>query len=369
MFFHVIMTTHCNLMCRYCYGEAVNDFSETGEDFDILLPERIAYDVSELASFCSKDPDCSIIFYGGEPLLEAEKIEEIIEKVPARRFLIQTNGTLLHRLGKNYFAKLHTIAVSVDGKEETTDMNRGDGTFRRVVKNLKYVVKSGFEGEIIARMTVMEPMDIFEEVRWLLNNQEFSFSAVHWQLNAGFWNDFEKRNFKVWVEEKYNPGVRKLVEWWTEEIWHGRVHKIYPFLGVLKSLFAGGAGGLRCGAGWANYAIQTDGHIIPCPSMWGMRRFYLGHITQSHPLNLEKIKTTDFCEDCEIFAFCGGRCLYANVMKRWSREAYRIVCGTVKNLVNALRCVLPKIEKALQMNIVKPEDFNFLEFNGCEIIP
>lgn len=369
MFFHVIMTTHCNLMCRYCYGEAVNDFSGTNENFDILLPERVAYDVDELASFCSKDPDCSLIFYGGEPLLEAEKIEEIIEKVPACRFLIQTNGTLLHRLGRDSLAKLHTIAVSVDGKEETTDTNRGDGTFRKVMRNLKYVLESGFKGEVIARMTVMEPMDIFEEVRWLLDNQEFSFPAVHWQLNAGFWNDFEKRDFKEWVEEKYNPSVRRLVGWWTEEIWRGRVHRIYPFLGILRSLFANGSGGLRCGAGWANYTIQTDGYIIPCPSMWGMRRFYIGHITRSHPLKLRRIEVMNSCVNCEVFAFCGGRCLYANVMKRWSREAYRIVCETVKNLVDSLKSVLPEIKKALQIGIVRLEDFNFLEFNGCEIIP
>ncbi len=44
----------------------------------------------------------------------------------------------------------------------------------------------GFVGELIARMTVMEQTDNYKQVKWLLNNDEFSFSSVHWQLNAGF---------------------------------------------------------------------------------------------------------------------------------------------------------------------------------------
>lgn len=29
MFFHVILTTECNLQCRYCFVEALMDFTET----------------------------------------------------------------------------------------------------------------------------------------------------------------------------------------------------------------------------------------------------------------------------------------------------------------------------------------------------
>ncbi len=46
---------------------------------------------------------------------------------------------------------------------------------------------------------------------------------------------------------------------------------------------------MRCGGGWINYAIQTDGYIIPCPTMWGMKKYYLGNITDTDPLKLKKI--------------------------------------------------------------------------------
>ena len=44
----------------------------------------------------------------------------------------------------------------------------------------------GFVGELIAGMTVMEQTDIYKQVKWLLNNDEFSFSSAYSELNAGF---------------------------------------------------------------------------------------------------------------------------------------------------------------------------------------
>ena len=28
MFFHVILTSECNLQCKYCFGESLDDFDE-----------------------------------------------------------------------------------------------------------------------------------------------------------------------------------------------------------------------------------------------------------------------------------------------------------------------------------------------------
>ena len=72
------------------------------------------------------------------------------------------------------------------------------------------------------------------------------------------------------------------------------VLKIYPLLGIANSLLLGEEKSFfRCGGGWINYTIQTDGNIIPCPTMWGMKKYYLGNIKDSNPLNLEKIEIQD----------------------------------------------------------------------------
>jgi uncharacterized protein len=374
MFFHIILTGECNSECRYCYGEAMEDTDESlpGFDIDYSLPRKIGYSVDTLADFCSKDDNCTLTFYGGEPLLCIDQIKAIMDRVKVKHFMIQTNGLLLDKLGLDYVNRFHTILVSIDGNEGLTDYYRGRGTFKKLTANLNHIVANGFDGELIARMTVMEQTDIYRQVTWLLDNSDFSFKSVHWQLNAGFWkNDFERRDFRRWVEKDYNPGIKRLVQFWVERTEKdGVVLKLYPFVGIVNSILNGEENcSLRCGGGWINYAIQTDGNIVVCPTMWGIRNYYLGHIGSSDPLKLPKVFVKQPCTDCKVFGLCGGRCLYANITKRWGSEAYGLVCGSVENLIQALGDVTPRIRTLIKKGNLSLEGFRFMKYNGCEIIP
>jgi len=345
------------------------DFADFEVDYS--LPKKISYDVKLLDRFCKQDHDCALIFYGGEPLLCVDEIKRIMDNVKAKNFIIQTNGLLLDCLEPEYVNRFHTILISIDGDEALTDFYRGKGTFRKVINNLKLIRQNGFRGELIARMTIMEQTNIYKQVKWLIDNKEFSFSSVHWQLNAGFWgNDFARRDFKKWSQENYNPGIRSLVKFWIDYIeQNGTVLRLYPLLGIADSLLSDEESLLRCGGGWINYAIQTDGYIVPCPTMWGMKDYYLGHISNADPLNLKKVFVGEPCTKCDIFHICGGRCLYANITKRWSAEDYSLVCGTVRNLVDAVAKEVPRIRKLMENGRISLKDFEFMKYNGCEIIP
>jgi putative peptide-modifying radical SAM enzyme len=346
------------------------DFSDF--EVDYALPKKISYDVNLLDSFCRQDSDCVLIFYGGEPLLCVGEIKRIMDNVKAKHFIIQTNGLLLDCLESEYVNRFHTILISIDGDEALTDFYRGKGTFRKAINNLKLIRQNGFRGELIARMTVMEQTDIYKQVRYLVDNEEFPFSSVHWQLNAGFWgNDFERRDFKKWSEESYNPGIRELVRFWVDCMEKkGVVLRLYPFLGIAQSLLSGEKKSLlRCGGGWINYAIQTDGYIVPCPSTWGMKDYYLGHISNADPLKLKKVFVGEPCTKCDILHICGGRCLYANITKRWSTKDYSLVCDTVRNLVHVVAKEVPRIRELMEDGRISVEDFEFMKYNGCEIIP
>jgi putative peptide-modifying radical SAM enzyme len=352
----------------------MEDWDGDFEDFDIdySLPRKISYNVENLAKFCRQDQKCVLTFYGGEPLLCTDEMEQIMDKVKANLFMIQTNGLLLDRLPPEYVNRLHTILVSIDGDEHLTDFYRGKGVFRKVVNNLRLIRQNGFKGELIARMTVMEQTDINRQVKWLLCNDAFSFSSVHWQLNAGFWkNDFSRRDFKQWSEKSYNAGIRKLAQFWVDEMEKNTsVLRLYPILGIAQSLISGEKMNLlRCGGGWTNYAIQTDGYIVPCPTMWGMRDYYLGHISNADPLSLRKVFVGKPCTDCPVRGLCGGRCLYATVTNRWNKEAYGLVCDTVKNLIQAVFEQLPRLKKLIDEGRIVMKDFEYVRYNGCEIIP
>lgn len=340
-------------------------------EVDCGFPSRISYGLEELADFCKRDPDPVLIFYGGEPLLEADLMKRMMDSIPASAFIIQTNGTLLSSLGSEYANRFHTILVSLDGNERLTDSYRGAGTYRRVVENVKALRGWGFKGELIARMTVAERTELYDQVLWLLFNEECPFPAVHWQLDALFGvRDYERRRFSEWVERSYNPQVRRLAEFWVDYMEReGRVLRIYPFLGLMRSMLRGERSKLRCGAGWIAFNIRTDGKITPCPVMAGTGPF-LGDIRRTNPMDLrDAVQVSEPCPSCHIFDLCGGRCLYANLTKLWGEKGFAEVCGTVRALVSALRELLPRVQDLIGRGIVSPRDFDYMEYNSCEIIP
>jgi len=336
---------------------------------DYSLPSTITYDIESLISFVKGDPHSTIIFYGGEPLMAQTKLEEIMDAIPEASFVLQTNGVLLDELDSCYVNRFDSIFVSLDGNETLTDFYRGDGTYRKVMNNLKKMRENGYAGETVARMTVAEATEIDTQVLELIGNP--LISGVHWQLDALFWqNDYSKRDFSKWARENYNPKVKKLINDWVRHMQSkGEVWLLYPFVGVTCSLLKGETSRLRCGAGWCVFNVQTDGHITPCPVMAGMKDYYLGNIMRDSPQSLRAVSVKDPCTSCDLLSLCGGRCLYANVTKLWGAKGFDEVCQTVRNLITSLSQALPEIEKLLQDGKIRLADFEKLHYNGCEVIP
>jgi putative peptide-modifying radical SAM enzyme len=374
MYFHLILTDDCNLSCSYCRAKAFENLEESeGEkavDVDGNLPLEMAYDPKILYQFLKKDPSPTLTFYGGEPLLRTDLIGRIVREAPVRRFMMQTNGILLDQLPPEIVNRFVTILISLDGRRELTDANRGDGVYDRVMENIRKIHAQGYTGELIARMTVTERTDIVEAVHHLASNPDYSFSSIHWQIDANFAGDFSLRRFQEWARDSYNPGIRTLVDDWVDHMRkEGEVLRWYPFLDPLEDLLHDRESRLRCGSGYANYSIMTDGNIGPCPVMIGMSQFYVGHISRSHPLELDTVLIRGECSDCRIRTFCGGRCLYSNITQPWGITERRLVCETVENLRDALITALPRVRKLIDQGIITPGDFAHEKFNGCEIIP
>lgn len=369
MFYHLLLTNNCNLCCRYCGEKAFECKPSTEIALDEDLPLELDYDLKALYSFLSRDPDPTITFYGGEPTLRNDLIREIMDNAPAERYMIQTNAQLLDKLEPEYVNRFHTILVSIDGSEKLTDHNRGKGVYRKVMDNAGKAVREGFKGELIARMCVTEDTDIFKAVTFLAENPDHSFSSIHWQMDANFWNDFKERNYESWLEESYKPGIEKLARLWIEKMREeGRVLFLYPFLDLAEDLLLGRKSLLRCGSGYANYSIMTNGFIAPCPIMAGMKEYYVGDIFSSSPKDLKKVYVSG-CDGCESYEFCGGRCLYSDIVKPWSLEQKKLVCGSVKHLERVLKGLLPEIKALVSAEKISLKDFEHLKYNGCEIIP
>ncbi len=329
------------------------------------------YTLDQLRTFVERhDQPPVLAFYGGEPLIRWERMKEIIDEFSSSKFMLQTNGTLIHRITKDYVNRFSTILLSIDGRQETTDRFRGVGVYDMVISAKSYLRSLGYTGEIVARMTVSVGSEIYEEVVHLIDQ---GFDTVHWQLNA-MWDipeGNEVDEFEEWRDRKYNPGITKLVNWWVQELQRGRFHNIAPLSGIAHTVIAGEKVGLRCGAGKDFFAVTTDGRVTACPIPPSLVFPILGNIFESQPDELpDQIEINNPCKSCQYLDICGGRCLYTNLTKHWGNKGFDAVCVATKHLIDEIKRVSERIQDLIGDGSMTLESLKYPKIpNGVEIIP
>ncbi|MFX1535148.1 MAG: TIGR04084 family radical SAM/SPASM domain-containing protein [Promethearchaeota archaeon] len=357
MLYFIFTTPVCNLKCRYCGGT----ISST------TMPHRIKYSIEDLKNFIAQDDKADIAFYGGEPFLKADFMKLIMDEIPAKNFLVQTNGILIKKLGPEYLHRFHTILLSIDGSKEVTDFYRGEGVYDTVIDTVEYLRSISYEGDVIARMTVSEKNDIYESVTHLLS---IPFNHIHWQLDAVWSAEGAWHNFKRWFEENYKPGIEKLIKLWIEKMKNGKILGIVPFQGIVKRMFFQSEG-LPCSAGREAFAISTSGSILACPICSEFKWNNIGDIRNAIPANIKNtVLIAEPCNSCEIYRYCGGRCLFAYKERLWGEEGFKGLCDITKHLVHNLLSLRQEIEKLIFEGKIKRSMLNYPEINNTtEIIP
>jgi putative peptide-modifying radical SAM enzyme len=324
------------------------------------MPPEVTYNIRKLRDFVERDENAIVAFYGGEPLLRRELMEEVMDEVDAK-FVLQTNGLLLRETKKKYLKKLSTILVSIDGIKEVNDFYKGE-VYDRVVENVMWLSKF-YDGDLIARMVASEKTDIVRDVKHLL---DLNFDHVHWQINAiwspeGLWKDFEK-----WIDV-YNSGISELVDWWVRRIKEGSVEGIVPFLGILKALIFEPNTSPPCGAGKTSFAITTDGRITACPVCAEFEWNVVGSLDEGIR-RIVDIKSP--CKECDYLHVCGGRCLFFNREMLWGKKGFELVCKACRHLIEEVRKAISDVMDAVNEGLVDLRELYYPSFNNTtEIVP
>jgi MoaA/NifB/PqqE/SkfB family radical SAM enzyme len=119
-----------------------------------------------------------IKFLGGEPLLRPD-LGELIETVRAfgMRCAMVTNGFLIPRR-LDLVRRLDELVISLDGREEAHDRQRGLGTWKRVMAGIDVCAAEGLDFFITAVLT----RENLGEVDWLLDTASRLGVMVNFQL-------------------------------------------------------------------------------------------------------------------------------------------------------------------------------------------
>lgn len=117
-------TSACNLHCTGCWAA---DYDHTSNlPYEVL--DRVVNEGTELGTHV-------YIFSGGEPLVRKDVVLRLCREHQDCFFLAFTNGTLVDEAFTEELRQVgnFTLAFSIEGFEEETDMRRGKGTYRKVI--------------------------------------------------------------------------------------------------------------------------------------------------------------------------------------------------------------------------------------------
>lgn len=290
-------TEKCNFRCTYCY-----------EDFELGRMEPWVRNgiKSLIEKRCQAGlKSLFISWFGGEPLLAMEVIEDIesfrremLKKYPQmypEKSGITTNGYLLTPdvLARLVDLNVTSYQISIDGSELQHNKTRlradGAGTYEKIMENLLAAAKTDLDFHITLRMHLHE--DNIEDVMDVLSpimNENFARDrrfVLHPISVGNYGGAYEKNNIKG-TSRKTAAEVRNIVL--------DRFNAIRNE-GKAPQITAAPASGTAsegldtvCYAAAANsFGIRSDGNLVKCTTALHDDKNKIGRITESGELEID----------------------------------------------------------------------------------
>ena len=288
------ITEDCNLNCSYCYQHHKTknkmSFETAKQAIDDLLQNKEKFN-----KYFNLDDKIGIIieFIGGEPLLEIDLIDQIMEYFTYQmiklnhpwllrhRISICTNGILyfspkVQNFIKKYKQRL-SLGITLDGSKELHDMCRKDfnnnPSYDIVEKAIKYH-KENYDNNLSSKLTISP------------NNINFLFDGIKNFIDLGFKDIFFNPVFEEgWTEKEAKIYYEQLKK--TSDFILNNNLEEEIFLSQLSDLNAGypsNSNNNWCGGTGKMLAIDCNGDFYPClrytPSSIGdkQEKFIIGNI-------------------------------------------------------------------------------------------
>ncbi|MCX9015361.1 MAG: TIGR04083 family peptide-modifying radical SAM enzyme [Candidatus Methanoperedens sp.] len=315
MAFHVMLipTLGCPSKCSYCWSSA--------EDSPVMSIETIKEVVEWLKNF--RDEPVTFTFHGGEPLLAGadfyrEALPLLAEGSRNQKaaFAMQSNLWKMTPEIAQILAEYNIpIGSSLDGPEELTDFQRGQGYFGKTMRGYEIAKEHGLDVRFICTFTshsVKYRDDIFN---FFLEN--FSTLKLHPALPS-----LRDENPEKWAlaPEEYGELLIYLLDKYLENINDIEVMNIDS---LCKCYFTGrGTVCTYVDCMGDTFAVGPEGNIYPCYRFVGMPKYVMGNV-HDHP-GMDDLAQSDAwklmfefkeyvdreCADCTHIKYCRGGCPY-----------------------------------------------------------
>ena len=306
------VTTDCNLRCRYCYARG-------GED-----PQYMSWEVAKRAldlMFGHFD-GFDVQFSGGEPLLNMELVEKVLEYTRRRgvRHQIQTNATLIDKEVARWIRELGiSVGVSLDGLPEVNDRLRpfpdGRGSTAAVISGIESLRAEGIRVGLTCVLSAENAAGLpgLVELASYLGNVEGI--ALDLLRPIGRAEEDVKPADPDLAVRFVNAALRRAEEL---ALMGGRRVKFREVERIRYLLSRGLERRYRCPFDARRYlVVDPRGRIWPCPSLVGFPEFYLGDVFEEGFADelgdrlkrcRELIPPPPRCSACSERRLCGGPC-------------------------------------------------------------
>ena len=373
LFLHV--AHNCNLGCPYCYAKGGN-YGRNKQ----MMSLKTARD--SIDYIMKKEPnlnEISIDFFGGEPLLNYEVIEQFVEYAEKQycgikfKYGTVTNGTVMNSKIKNMLKKYKFhVMITIDGPKEYHDLQRvhinGKGSFDELLKNLPDFKESA--NYLCARIVYgKKNSNLYKAFKFIyekLGIHDISYRPVMTELEE-YKLDQESENFAI-------ESLKTCFDYFLERKLENKKIESKFFSEQILNLIDQKSKKSFCDFG--NFiSITPEGNIYPCTHFIYNDNFEVGNIYGT----TEKTKVLDMCrkasladyepcKSCWVLKLCAGGCKgstafynkdnlftsdeYCKTRMAIAEKAIRTIVQNYKNdgLDNLKKVLLKDKDKTVEMS-------------------
>lgn len=280
-----LMTTECNFRCTYCYETKYDSAIELSDAYALL--DKV-FDIKGNSEWwgsylngCEEKKGITFNFFGGECLLEVEKMTRICDYFVKKchecnredllkqwTITIQTNGYLLQtpkvkKFLKKYQKHLSFPFITIDGSKEFHDAARvlkdgKTGTWEKVRENIKWFRETYTNIPITTKGTIT-PLTISKLYDSYLAYKELGFTSILITLVAD--QPWPESCLKI-AKEQYSLILKDLLKEENKDVRFARwtdLKKNYTRKMNTTTYFFGYC--QSCGAG---ITLYPGGKLYPC---------------------------------------------------------------------------------------------------------